>query len=45
MIVEISKQYPMKFFNIIQNPFNLLPPAMWASALSGSYSFMYLRRT
>ena len=28
MMVEISKQYPMKIFSIIQNPFNLLPPTL-----------------
>lgn len=31
MIVEISKQYPMKIFNIIQNPF--LPPTLLLSLL------------
>lgn len=28
MIDEISKQYPMKVFSLIQNPFNLLPPTL-----------------
>lgn len=28
MIAETSKQYPMKIFNIIQNPFKVLPPTL-----------------
>jgi formylglycine-generating enzyme required for sulfatase activity len=33
MITEISKQYPMKIFNIVQNPFNLLSPTLLLSLL------------
>ncbi len=28
MIAETSKQYPMKIFSIIKNPFNMLPPTL-----------------
>jgi len=33
MITEISKQYPIKIFNIVQNPFNLLSPTLLLSLL------------